>query len=76
MSDWQFNSIFPVRFWPPPSPAKYDQIVVVNWLQMEVDASAPIKMPILNELTRWRNREVYRWVRDHKEEYYVARFLT
>ena len=62
MSEWQFNSIFPVRFWPPPSAPKYDQIVIVNWLRLEVDMTATTKMPILEELTHWRNREVWHWV--------------
>lgn len=69
--NWQFNTAFPVRFWPPLSPPKYDQCVIVNWLQTEVDMKAHKKMPILIRLSRWRNREVYSWLQNHKEEYFV-----
>jgi hypothetical protein len=74
VSNWQFNSILPIRYWPAESPPKYDQIIIVNWLQIEVDPGATIKMPILNDLTRWRNYEVWQWVQDHKEEYYLTHF--
>ena len=67
MSDWQFNSIFPVRYSPAQKPTKYDQIVVVNWLQVEVDMNATKKMPKLNIIAGWRNREVWQWVQDHVE---------
>ena len=69
MSEWLYNSIFPVRFWPAEKPAKYDQTIIFNWLQIEVPHV--YFMPILAELTRWRNYEVYTWVQGHKEEYYL-----
>ena len=67
----ELRGILPVKFWPPPKPTKYEQLVIVNWLATEVPHKA---MPILDELSRWRNREVYFWIADHREEYY-ARYM-
>ena len=41
----------------------YQQEVVVNWLEIEVDADAPKRMPVLYDLKGWRNIEVYCYVR-------------
>lgn len=56
--DWQFNAAFPVRFWSPSSPAKYDQVVVVNWLNIEVDMKAETKMPHLTELSHVTQKDL------------------
>lgn len=69
MSEWRFNSIFPQRFWPDEKPAKYDQIIIFNWLQIEVPLEK--QMPVLNSLSHWRNYDVYCWVQEHKDEYYL-----
>lgn len=58
----QLNSIFPVRYVPPEKAGTYEQIIIVNWLQMEVPQSKP--MPILDKLTHWRNHEVYWFIKD------------
>ncbi len=71
MSDWQFNTILPVRYWPPPKDTKYDQITIVNWLAVEVDPKAIKTMPKLNFIAGWRNREVWQWVQDHIELLYA-----
>lgn len=71
LSDWQLNSILPVRYWPEPKDTKYDQVVIVNWLQIEVDMSATKKMPVLEIISGWRNREVWQWVQDHIDLLYA-----
>lgn len=57
------GNIIPARWIPPDRPAKYDQEIVVHWLQMEAIADETLKgHPIIQSLSRWRNREVYEWV--------------
>ncbi len=40
-------------------PARLHYYVIINWLDIEVDETAPEWRPLLNDLTGWRNREVY-----------------
>ena len=58
----EFSGWLPVKYVPKQRPAKYEQQVIVNWLEMEVDPSAPMRMPVLTNLSGWRNREVYYFV--------------
>ena len=44
-------------------PAKYDQLIIINWLNVEVDQHAIEKMPILRELSGHRNIEVYYYIK-------------
>ncbi len=60
MSD-SYGNIIPQRFVLPQKATKYDQTIVVNWLQTEVPQKKD--MPILKHLTRWRNKEVFYFVR-------------
>lgn len=57
------GSWFPVWYHLPPKERAYEQLIVVNWLAVEVDQNAPKRMPVLDELRGWRNREVYCWVK-------------
>lgn len=57
--DPNLGSWFPVKFWPPAKPAKYEQCIIVNWLRIELDMTATTRMPILNVICGWRNAEVY-----------------
>ena len=59
----EFSGWFPVKYVPKQRPAKYEQQVLVNWLEMELDASAPKRMPVLYDLKGWRNREVFYYIR-------------
>ncbi len=59
----EFSGWFPVKYVPKQRPAKYDQQVLVNWLDLEVDDMAEIQMPILRRLAGHRNREVYYYIR-------------
>ncbi len=60
----QLGSWFPIRFWPPPRPAKYDQLIIINWLELEIEPFAPLRMPLLNVIKGWRNRDVYYFIKD------------
>jgi hypothetical protein len=64
------NNIFPVRYHPAPPPLKFDQIVVVNWLGVEVPYYLEME-PALGKLSGWRNREVWRFVQDNKEDMWL-----
>lgn len=60
MTDARGNFVPQIWILPPRAP-KYEQCVVVNWLQVEVPQLSP--MPVLGSLTRWRNREVFYFVK-------------
>ena len=59
-----FARLFPTWYKLPPHERAYEQQVIVNWLDMEVEPDAPRRMPVLNELRSWRNREVYYFIAD------------
>ncbi len=52
--------IVPARWVLPLWPIKFDQIIFVNWLDVEVPAKKSV--PIVEKLSSWRNREVYRHI--------------
>jgi len=54
------GNIIPARFLLGLLPLKYEQEILVNWLEIEVPAEAPLLQ--LEELRGWRNREVYTYV--------------
>ena len=64
------DALFPVRYQAPIPPTKYDQVIFFNWLNVEVPTDP---LPRLNDLSHWRNKDVWYWVQSHKE-YYYARF--
>lgn len=55
--------IIPARWVMPAIPIKYEQIVILNWLLVEVPCKRP--MPIIAEMRGWRNREVFDYVRSY-----------
>ena len=55
--------LIPARWIMPEKAIKYDEIIFVNWL--EVEMPQPVKMPLLDRLTNWRNREVYMHVQSY-----------
>ncbi len=55
---------FPERWQLPSKPSKYDQHVIVNWLEIEVQTVRPINKALLNRLRGWRNREVFYFIRN------------
>ena len=65
----ELRGIFPVTWVVQPNPIWFYQEVLFNWLDIEIDAHAEEKMPMLRELKGWRNREVheYVWNMDSKE---------
>ena len=59
-----FGRLFPTWYTLPPRERVYQQHIIVNWLEIEVEPRAPRRMPILNELRSWRNREIYYFIAD------------
>jgi hypothetical protein len=59
-----FARLFPTWYRLPPRERGYQQHVIVNWLEIEIEPDAPRRMPTLNELRSWRNREVYYFIAD------------
>lgn len=66
----ELRGIVPMRFVPEASPPKYDQVIVVSWLEVEVDDTAAERMPILRALRGHRNREVFGFVKDTNGEWF------
>jgi succinate dehydrogenase flavin-adding protein (antitoxin of CptAB toxin-antitoxin module) len=63
--DW--GSLFPQRWeWEKPAPW-YVDLVIIDWLEIEVDSQAQQKMPILETLAGHRNWEVYNWLHETRE---------
>jgi hypothetical protein len=67
-----FGSWFPIKYIPAPRPTKYEQEIIIDWLEIEVDPAAPIRMLLLNELNGWRNREVFYYVRYEMPDWTVG----
>jgi hypothetical protein len=59
-----FARLFPTWHRLAPRERNYQQQIIVNWLDLEIEPDAPSRMPVLNELERWRNREVYYFIAD------------
>jgi hypothetical protein len=66
MTDVFERVIIPRRWRMPLNPFTYAQYVFVNWLDVEIDPTAPRRMPTLHFLSHWRNREVHGWVQANK----------
>ena len=58
--------LFPRTWIVPLNPLKYDQIVILNWLEIQVTPNPTKEIPALKEVSGWRNREVYNWVKQDK----------
>jgi hypothetical protein len=56
-----YGNLIPQRFVPPARPVKYEQLVLVNWLQMEVPQNM-LLAPVIDLLAGWRNIEVFYYV--------------
>jgi hypothetical protein len=63
MSDIFHRSLIPSAYRLSGRSAKYDQCILVNWLAIEIDPLAIFRMPLLQELRGWRNREIFYHVR-------------
>jgi hypothetical protein len=59
MSDIFHRSLIPSPYRLPERALSFVQYVIINWLDIEVGETAPEWRPLLNDLTGWRNREVY-----------------
>lgn len=75
MSDVLTRSLIPARFISDSQP-KYDQEIVVHWLEQEVhcnDRDGTLK-PVLDRLRGWRNREVYVYIKVTSDDWW-SRFF-
>jgi hypothetical protein len=63
MSDWDsFRQLIPSLYKARVPQQSFHEQIIVNWLDQELDPDAPKRMPILNDLSGWRNKEVYYYV--------------
>jgi hypothetical protein len=69
------SGIFPTRYQAPIPPKKFDQVIQVNWLNVEIDRLATLKMPILNCISGHRNREVFAFLQTTGGEFW-SRWLS
>lgn len=51
------RDLFPTRWWADRAP-QYEQQIIVDWLYQEVDQDKIASMPVLNDLSGWRRRDV------------------
>ena len=65
MSDWGFTKLFPTWWKAPPKEVKQEQQILLDWLQREVDQHKIATMPVLIDLSGWRNREVYQYIQSY-----------
>ena len=65
----QFSGIVPCPFTPEHVPQVWQQVVVVRWLEQEIEVRPERRLPALAILTRWRNREVRNFVHDNMPLY-------
>lgn len=68
----QFGGLIPARYILPETPIKYDEVIIVGWLDLEVDARAPERMPILNKLSGHRRRDVYGFIKKTNDDWFNA----
>ena len=57
------RSLFPTWWKLPPREVKQEEDIVVDWLEREIDEDKRRKLPSLEVMTGWRNREVFNYVR-------------
>jgi hypothetical protein len=69
------SNIFPTRYQAPIPPKKFDQVILVNWLDVEIDRLATLKMPILNYIVGHRNREIFAFLQTTGDEFW-SRWLA
>jgi len=61
------RDLFPSWYAAPLPPVTFQQVIVLNWLDIELDNNATKTIPALATLSHHRNREVHRWVGDHQD---------
>lgn len=75
MSDDTFHrSLIPLRWLAPLNPLKYDLVIIWNWLDVEVDATAEQELPILEEIVGHRNRDVHNYIKATNDQW-TLRYL-
>jgi hypothetical protein len=58
-----FSSLFPTWYKARMPEPKQEEFIFYNWLNVEVDEDHLFKIPTIFNLTGWRNKEVYEFVR-------------
>src|SRR5262249_20438057 len=75
MSDDVFyRSLIPLRWLAPLNPLKYDLVIILNWLDVEIDARAEQKLPLLERIVGHRNHDVYNYVQA-TNDHWALRYL-
>ena len=69
-----YRSLIPLRWLAPLNPLKYDLVILWNWLDVEIDARAERKLPILKEIVGHRNRDVYNYIKATNDQW-ALRYL-
>jgi hypothetical protein len=69
-----YRSLIPLRWLTPLNPLKYDLVIIWNWLDVEVDAKAQQRAPILEEIVGHRNRDVHNYIKATNDQW-ALRYL-
>jgi hypothetical protein len=69
------SDIFPTWYQVPILPKKFDQFILVNWLDVEIDQRAMLRMPILYQVSGHRNRDVFAFLQATSDEFW-SRWLA
>jgi len=72
--DTLHRSLIPLRWLAPLNPLKYDLVIFWNWLDVEIDARAEQRLPILQQIVGHRNREVHNYVKATNDQW-ALRYL-
>lgn len=70
----ELRGIVPAPYRWRPREQTFVQEIVVNWLNIELACSVEIK-PIVDQLSGWRNREVYNFVSGPNSYDWTVRFF-
>jgi hypothetical protein len=61
------RNLFPAWYCTPIIPTTYAEIVISNWLDVEIDERAAEVMPVLKEVAGHRRREVISYCEAHQQ---------
>lgn len=65
-ADGALAGLIPQRYLLPVVAPYYEYLLFVNWLEVQITANPEEEIPALREVSGWRNREVYDWVKHDK----------
>ena len=75
MNDDTFHRLLiPLQWLAPLNPLKYDLVILWNWLDVEIDATAEQELPLLKKIVGHRNRDVHNYVKATNDQW-ALRYL-